>query len=58
MLIIVNYNASAWIIVFPIKLQLLVHPQGQRPLVSELGIAISPGFETFVGLQYTQVLII
>ncbi|XP_071787276.1 acid-sensing ion channel 4-B-like isoform X2 [Asterias amurensis] len=36
-------------------IKLMVHPQGQRPLVSELGIAISPGFETFVGLQYTQV---
>ena len=35
--------------------KLLVHPQGQRPLVKELGIAIAPGYETLVGMQLKQV---
>ncbi|XP_038054982.1 acid-sensing ion channel 1C-like [Patiria miniata] len=37
-------------------IKLLVHPQGQRPLVKELGIAVSPGYETLVGVEIKQVL--
>ncbi|XP_022079430.1 acid-sensing ion channel 4-like [Acanthaster planci] len=36
-------------------IKLLVHPQCQRPLVKELGIAVSPGFETLVSVQLKQV---
>ena len=36
-------------------LQILLHEPGTRPLLTELGFAISPGFETLVSVNYEQV---
>ncbi|XP_006818455.1 acid-sensing ion channel 1-like [Saccoglossus kowalevskii] len=34
--------------------KVLVHPQGQDPMVKLLGFAVSPGFETLVSMRYTK----
>ncbi|XP_072039789.1 acid-sensing ion channel 2-like [Amphiura filiformis] len=35
--------------------KVLLHPQGVRPVLKELGFSISPGFETSVTVTYTKV---
>ncbi|XP_072039788.1 acid-sensing ion channel 3-like [Amphiura filiformis] len=35
--------------------KVLLHPQGVRPVMKELGFSISPGFETSVTVSYTKV---
>ena len=35
--------------------KVLLHPQGQHPLVKELGFSVSPGFETSVSVRYNTV---
>ncbi|XP_033099022.1 acid-sensing ion channel 4-A-like [Anneissia japonica] len=37
-------------------LRILVHHQGQRPLVKSLGFSISPGFESHIGMRRTKVM--
>ncbi|XP_077984582.1 acid-sensing ion channel 2-like [Glandiceps talaboti] len=34
--------------------RILVHPQGQSPMVRQLGFAASPGYETLVSMRYTK----
>ncbi|XP_072040584.1 acid-sensing ion channel 1-like [Amphiura filiformis] len=35
-------------------IKILLHPQGVRPLVRELGFSVSPGFETSVSVRLTK----
>ncbi|XP_072051079.1 acid-sensing ion channel 4-B-like [Amphiura filiformis] len=36
-------------------LKVLLHPQGQHPLVKELGFSVAPGFETSVSVRYNSI---
>ncbi|XP_033097325.1 acid-sensing ion channel 4-A-like [Anneissia japonica] len=36
-------------------LRILVHQQGQLPLLKSLGFSVSPGFESYVGMRNTKV---
>ncbi|XP_071950919.1 acid-sensing ion channel 4-A-like [Antedon mediterranea] len=36
-------------------IRILVHEQGQIPLVKSLGFSVSPGFESHVGMRHTKV---
>ncbi|XP_072050270.1 acid-sensing ion channel 1-like [Amphiura filiformis] len=36
-------------------LKVLLHPQGQHPLVKELGFSVPPGFETSVSVRYNSI---
>ncbi|XP_072050271.1 LOW QUALITY PROTEIN: acid-sensing ion channel 4-B-like [Amphiura filiformis] len=36
-------------------LKVLLHPQGQHPLVKELGFSVAPGFQTSVSVRYNSI---
>ncbi|XP_072050272.1 acid-sensing ion channel 4-B-like [Amphiura filiformis] len=38
-----------------IGFKVLLHPQGQHPLVKELGFSVAPGFQTSVSVRYNSV---